>query len=197
MTNTWYGFCFPLSICHTLIPLSFLLLNCSQVYWASWGLAWRNLAWCSSSPCSSCFSTSSLSSFWELLAASASLSCCRLWRSWWLSRVFFLLLVSCFQFLIYLLQVSVNIYFAVCLFSYYYELKNKKQTEGGDVELATAGKNNSYPVYTVKPVWPYIVLFRSLSLQGTFSSWNAINKCLNHIPQFLKRDQSGSQGVKR
>ena len=50
------------------------------------------------------------------------------------------------------LKVSVNIYFAVCLFSYYYELKNKKQTEGGDVELATAGKNNSYPVYTVKPV---------------------------------------------
>ena len=51
-----------------------------------------------------------------------------------------------------LLQVSINIYFAVCLFSYYYELKNKKKVEGRDVELATAGKNNSYPVYTVKPV---------------------------------------------
>ena len=49
-------------------------------------------------------------------------------------------------------KVSINIYFAVCLFSYYYELKNKKKAEGCDVELATAGKNNSYPVHTVKPV---------------------------------------------
>ena len=109
---------------------------------------------------------------------------------------FFLFFVLCSQFLIYS-KVSVNIYFAVCLFSYYYELKNKKKVEGGDVELATAGKNNSYPVYTVKPVWSYIVLLRSLFLHGTFSSENAINKCLDHIPKFLKQDRSGSQGVKK
>ena len=66
-------------------------------------------------------------------------------------KSFFLFFVLCWQFLI-CSKVSINIYFAVCLFSYYYELKNKKKVEGRDVELATAGKNNSYPVYTVQPV---------------------------------------------
>ena len=38
---------------------------------------------------------------------------------------------------------ALQVYFAVCLFSFYYELKNKKEVERRDSEMATVTKNVS------------------------------------------------------
>ena len=38
---------------------------------------------------------------------------------------------------------ALQVYFAVCLFSFYYELKNKKEVERRDSEMATFTKNVS------------------------------------------------------
>ena len=38
---------------------------------------------------------------------------------------------------------ALQVYFAVCLFSFYYELKNKKEVERRDSEMATVNKNVS------------------------------------------------------
>ena len=38
---------------------------------------------------------------------------------------------------------ALNVYFAACLFSFYYQLKNKNDAQKRDAELAVVGKNTS------------------------------------------------------
>ena len=47
---------------------------------------------------------------------------------------------------IHLVFVLIRVYFAACLFSLYYQLKNKKEAQRRDAEMAFVGKNTSYIV---------------------------------------------------